>query len=423
MPNIADWMLLIVSTLISIKSYKSIIKNKNSSVSHFVILIEYIFLCVPILLNYIFGVPSYTYIPWYKPFISSMNNESIGLIYDAYIIISIIALFFYSVYYDKKRIPIENNFNGLINNKYFSLLLIFSPIFYILVSGNLMAYFVYASTAARGIYQSNFNVILSMLILFSIYGFCCFLFSKQLNKRSFIVLCIYTLIISWINGKRFIIALLLMVFLFFYTKSDINIKSRKKLEILVPFSFIGLIVFSYFYLIFIKPLSDVSFISVYDMLRVDFGRDDVIKFVIEQEFYNDNPILQYRGQTFLSTFFTFIPREIWAGKPYPHYMYLTSSILGIPIDRLPAGTTPSWFEMCIANFSWFGFVIGSFGIPILCYWCDRLKSLNNKMIFLVFIIVLITQSTDAYVGFLILFFLKLLMYSILGNKRIKIKFN
>ena len=418
---IADGILILISTILSIKSYKNIIINKNSSASHFVILIEYIFLCVPILLNYIFGIPSYTYIPWYKPFISSMNNESIGLIYDIYITVSMIVLFSYGVYCDKKQISIKNNFNRLIKNKYFSLLVIVSPILYILCSGNLMAYFVYASTAARGIYQSNFNVILSMLVLFSIYEFCCLLFSQKLNKRGFIILCIYTLIISWINGKRFIIALLLMVFLFFYTKSDIDIKSRKKLEIFVPFSFISLIVFSYFYLIFVKPLSDTSFMSVYDMLRVDFGRDDVIKFVIEQELFNNNPILQYKGQTFLSTFFTFIPREIWIGKPYPHYMYLTSSILGIPIDRLPAGTTPSWFEMCIANFSWFGFVIGSFGIPILCYWCDKLKSLNNKMLCLVFIIVLITQSTDAYVGFIILLFFKFSMYCLLGNKRIKIK--
>ena len=36
------------------------------------------------------------------------------------------------------------------------------------------------------------------------------------------------------------------------------------------------------------------------MLRVDFGRDDVIKYVINKEIIRGERILEYRGETFLS---------------------------------------------------------------------------------------------------------------------------
>lgn len=156
------------------------------------------------------------------------------------------------------------------------------------------------------------------------------------------------------------------------------------------------------------------------MLRVDFGRDDVVKFVIEQEIFKKEPILAYRGQSFLSTFLTFVPRRIWPNKPYPHYMYLTSRILGTAIDRLPAGTTPSWFELCIANFSWLGFAVGAFSIPMFCKWCDKLKSIPRQMLVLVFIMVLITQSMDAYVAFLLLIIAQCVIKHMMIGKRIVI---
>ena len=74
--------------------------------------------------------------------------------------------------------------------------------------------------------------------------------------------------------------------------------------------------------------------------------------------------------------------------------------------------------MCIANCSWLGFVIGIVFIPILCKWCDRLKSIPYQMLMLVFIIVLVTQSTDAYVGFLVLIIVQFLIAKFIGKGRL-----
>ena len=69
---------------------------------------------------------------------------------------------------------------------------------------------------------------------------------------------------------------------------------------------ITLIAFSAFYLAIIKPLSNMNFDSVYDMLRVDFGRDDVIKYVIYEEFFQKKSHLGLSGiKDFFSTHFHF----------------------------------------------------------------------------------------------------------------------
>ncbi|CUN74448.1 Uncharacterised protein [Coprococcus eutactus] len=419
---IADWALILISSCITVNSYKRIVKNKCSSIAHFIVLVEYVFLCIPILLNYCIGIPTYNYISWYKSFLPSMESESIAFIYDMYILVSIILLYCYARSYDRRKSKYKKyediKLNGLFNNRIFLTIVIVSPIIYIILSGKMTSYLIYASSGGRGIEDTGFTTFLSMLILFSIYAFCYQFFTKPVTKGRFLILLLYSFAISWINGKRFIIALMLIVYLFFYTRSDLSKKTRKKLEIYTPFLFVALVLFSYYYLVVIKPLSDVSFNSVYDMLRVDFGRDDVIKYVINKELFQKSRILDYRGETFLSTFLTFVPRAIWPNKPYPHYMYLTASILGTSIDKLPAGTTPSWFEMCIANCSWLGFVIGIVFIPILCKWCDRLKSIPYQMLMLVFIIVLVTQSTDAYVGFLVLIIVQFLIAKFIGKGRL-----
>ena len=419
---IADWALILISSCITVNSYKRIVKNKCSSIAHFIVLVEYVFLCIPILLNYCIGIPTYNYISWYKSFLPSMESESIAFIYDMYILVSIILLYCYARSYDRRKSKYKKyediKLNGLFNNRIFLTIVIVSPIIYIILSGKMTSYLIYASSGGRGIEDTGFTTFLSMLILFSIYAFCYQFFTKPVTKGRFLILLLYSFAISWINGKRFIIALMLIVYLFFYTRSDLSKKTRKKLEIYTPFLFVALVLFSYYYLVVIKPLSDVSFNSVYDMLRVDFGRDDVIKYVINKELFQKSRILDYRGETFLSTFLTFVPRALWPNKPYPHYMYLTARILGTSIDKLPAGTTPSWFEMCIANCSWLGFVIGIVFIPILCKWCDRLKSIPYQMLMLVFIIVLVTQSTDAYVGFLVLIIVQFLIAKFIGKGRL-----
>ena len=116
-----------------------------------------------------------------------------------------------------------------------------------------------------------------------------------------------------------------------------------------------------------------------------------------------------------------IPRKIWSNKPYPHYMYLTGHLLNLNINNLPAGTTPSWYEMCICNFGVFGIFIGILFLPFICKIADKSRNIDTKAIWLILLIVLLTQSMDAYIVYIFILVFVEFLNALFGGKKIKIK--
>lgn len=407
MNYLLDWILIISSTWITYKVYNQIIFKRHCSVAYYVIIIQYIFCCLPIALNYLIGIPKYIALYWYRAFSSSMNDPGVAVVYDIYMMVSIFALYFYGRRTNKillKRFDKESQtIDKESENKYIYLLIIFLPLFYVILTGNFSKLFTYTSMAGRGI-AGDESLILNALILLSIYCLCIYVFSGQITKSKIALIIAVSILLAWLQGKRFIIAVMAIFYLFYLSKSNISDKARNRLVKVFPIGGILLVVFSGAYFAIIKPLSDMGFQTVYDMLRVDFGRDDVIKYVIHQEFFLNKHILDYPCQSFFSTMFVFIPRFIWPSKPFSHYQYLTSSILSVPIRSLGAGTTPCWYEMCLCNFGYLGFIIGAFGLPLFCKLADNMKQVKSKSLMFMFVLVLLTQNTDVYIVYIFLIF-------------------
>lgn len=420
-----DWILIVLGTIIAFKCYKNIIYNSRSSVANFVLIVCYLFCVIPILLNYIIGKPQYSTVYWYKPFIKPMNNELISIIYDIYMMASLLILYLYI----KKTRKTENYVQfdetkeitiTLFNNKIVSIICIFSPLLYIFISGTWKSYLVYNTTTLRGFTEGNYSVVMNSLLLLSMFVFFNLVYRGKFSLNKFFLSILYFFAIIWISGKRFMIANIFIMILFFINQMEITNASKKKLSLIIPILSFFILSFSAFYLIKIKPLSNTSFNSVYEMLRVDFGRDDVIKYVISKEFFEKEMILDYRGQSFVSLALSFIPRMIWKTKPYPHYIYLTSSILKLPITKLPAGTTPSWYEMCLCNFSYIGFALGCIGLYVMCFITDKTKNLEIKSLFLMLIIAILTQSVDAYIVYILILIANAIFKFIFNGKNLKI---
>lgn len=421
-----DFLLICLCSVLTYFSYKKIIFDKNASVANYIILIIYVFCVLPILLNYVIGIPTYRVIYWYKPFLSGMLNSKVAIIYDCWICLSIILLYVYSKKFSKRNLNNINESNNstykiIINNRFFSKLLILSPFILIIVSGDVSNYLSFHnSTAVRGMYEGSSSSLISPLILLSLFVFFSNYYHEKITLKKFLISFIYFFLIVWISGKRFVLANILLILIFYVTKSELNLKSRKKLFKYVPILAILLICFSAFYLKFIRPLSNTSSLSIYEMLRVDFGRDDVIKYVINEEVINNKMILDYRFETFLSLFLFFVPRSIWPTKPYPHYNYLTSSILGLPISELPAGTTPSWYEMCLANFGVIGILLSCILLVFFCKLADKVKDIDVKVLYMILIVVLLTQSMDAYIIYIFVLFFVKIFEKIFKGKRVKL---
>lgn len=405
---IVDWLMILITTIVTYKSYKKLVFDRYCSVSFYVVFIVYIFCCVPIILNYLIGMPQYTVVYWYKAFIEPMNNVDVSAIYDIYITFAIFALYMYGTKMNRRLVSRANELNTVLQNEnekpWIYVFGIASPVLYVLLSGNASKFLIYSSMNLRGVSGQD-NLILNSLILVSLFCTCIMLFSGRITAKKMCVLVLITFILAWLQGKRFIIAVMGVFYLFFFTKSELGEKGRKRVFWMLPIMGITLIAFSAFYLAVIKPLSNMNFDSVYDMLRVDFGRDDVIKYVIYEEFFEKNHILDYPGQSFFSTLFIFIPRIVWPNKPYSHYQYLTSSILNLPISKLPAGTTPCWYEMTLCNFGYLGYLVGIFGLIVFCSFADSMKQTKSKSLVFMLILVLLTQNTDVYVVYILFIFM------------------
>lgn len=416
-----DWLLIIISTFIVLLSYKRIIFKKNTSVANYIISIIYIFCVLPIVLNYFIGMPKYNTAYWYKPFISAMQNNRVNIIYDIYIMALIILL--YTIFGRRsnvKGLKKENTLTSIYrNNKIISIVLILSPIILIILTGTWKNYLIYNISSARGVSGTVDAVLMTSCLLISVITYFSVVFKKNIGVRKVLFSILYFVLIIWISGKRFMIANILVLVIFYVVNMNLKSSTRKRMYIIIPLLCSLLVGFSAFYLMKVRPMSETSFDSVYDMLRVDFGRDDVIKYVINEEIINNNMILDYRGESFISLIASFIPREMWPNKPYPHYMYLTASILSVDKLNIPAGTTPSLLEMVICNFGFMGFPIGIGVSLILCAFIDKCTDIDRKAIYLLVFIVLLTQSMDVYLIAIVLLVLMRVIMILFKNKLIK----
>lgn len=425
-----EWILIGVSTLIFYNSLNKLMSYKSKSIVDYIILIIYIFNCLPIFFDKIIGPPQYN--EWFFNFEVAMSTESVNVIYSLYILFAISSLAIYGKYQSfKEQEKIYHKNSSLLFNNNVLPFIILLPYIHVLLSGQLSSYFMYGTYNARGI-SSSFYQLNIILIFISIFAFCCYFFSKNLQKKDLLLLIIYGLSIAWLDGKRYIIVTLGIMFLFYYLNSLnanlLRIKLKRSVFILI----LVFISFNILYITSVKTIADSSLESVYTSFRIDLGRDDVTKFVIYKEVIEKDSILEYRGQSFLATLLVLVPRDIWLDKPLPHYRYLTSELYetASPLN-IHSGITPSFFEMSIANLGIkIGIPFAILFLLIITWLIDKVKSVSRKSLYLLLVIGLLTQSIDALIAYIVIaplsaygFWLKKLISSRKGslnhgNKRI-----
>ena len=96
MSTLLDILLITIGSIVAFKAYKSIVFNRTKSVSDYVIIVIYVFCIIPILFNYLIGVPTYQTVYWYKVFSGPMINSRVAIIYDLFIMLTILLLWLYS---------------------------------------------------------------------------------------------------------------------------------------------------------------------------------------------------------------------------------------------------------------------------------------------------------------------------------------
>lgn len=401
-----DILLVLASTIWFYKSLKQILKRKSNSLGDYAIVIIYIFNCFPILLDIIIGKPDYLIYSWYRYFDKAHDNDTVSIIYDIYVILVMSFIKFYLCRRKESSALIEYT---TVKSKVFNgktlIFISILPIIFAIIFGNYNNYLTFQAASSRGLsgIQLEFLMFSELIGLFSYY---CWFFEDTKKTKSYFGLIFYSLIIVWIDGKRYLIATVIVLFMYFYLNSIYSIKKKLPLKtiIIVCGLLFGMFYVSYSLTYKINPnfvgnMTEMMYLN----FRIDFGRDDVTKFVLFREIVEHSPILDFRFQTILSTLLFFVPRVLWPSKPYPHYRYLTAAIYGVTPLTIPAGMTPSIFEMSIANL---GVLLGILVTCFLMVWiiklADNVDSVPLKSLYLIFIIGLLTQSLDAIIMVLIL---------------------
>jgi hypothetical protein len=394
-----DVFLVLLSTMITIRTYKQLVHFKNFSLAAYAIFICYIFNCLPIALDLIAGLPDY--MSSFSEFERAAKNDTVSILYDMYISIAMIAFY---IYYNKYKIS-ENGSLLHYTPKLWIIqdLIIVSPlILYIILIGD-VSDLIMNSLIDREGDSLSFGIINNLLFI-SLFFFCIRVFGKKKTLFSYLALLLFLVMLTLVSGKRFIVAVVLLGYLYSFICSQW--RDKKSVPLTLAIGVVGglFMAFVVYYITNIKIMGDFSG-YIYSQLRIDFGREDVTKFVLMREM-EGNPILEYRGESVLSLLLMVVPRAIWPTKPFPHYRYLTSELYGINLDELHSGMTPSVFEMMVANFGYVGMVIAIVLVIAIIRFGDTLKNPNLKLITLIILIQLFTQSLDVI---LILFYFFLFM--------------
>jgi hypothetical protein len=342
--------------------------------SIYYVILTHVFFCgLPALLDLTVGPPQYSFFPR----LNLLSGDSrVDLIYSMYVLGC--PAIWWSVGRRERNwarpsilpsvvLRLPDWFKALL---YF---LAFAPLIALADAPSLTAYVNYGDIIIHQYPQDvlKYHQALSVLCLVSVLAVAEIWATATRLSRSTVALMPVLLADIWLNGKRAIVLIALVLTL-------LSICRRRALK---GFSFIlataiALVcfgIFSYAYQRDLRFLDARSADQQYENIRIDYGRDHGIKFAIMAELYPEMQILEYRGQSVLFDMTIFVPRELWSDKPWPYAVYSTAADLGLPPLYLGWGITTSWLEEAIANFSWAGLLIGPLMLALLCRIGDASK--------------------------------------------------
>ncbi|WP_342475615.1 hypothetical protein NST70_02140 [Weizmannia sp. FSL K6-0777] len=395
------WLILAVKKIISGEKYTI----------YFAFIMFFFFFYVPVLLDTIIGKPNYTY---ELGFILSSQDKVTLYIYLLYIFI--IPVIWWVTGKNKKRFNKYDKDNSMLNGYILRLLLyisLVSPLIAVVFAPQPSIYLHYGAVLTENMYGeiSDYHTLLSSLTFLSVIsGISLILTNKNFSFLVFFLIIFFIGVDCWINGKRAIMALAVMLLI--YSLWNKNVFNKSVLILTSICSCLFILLFSNLYQNSLRYEKEQisSFNEKYHNFRVDFGRDDVTKMAIYAELHPENlKILEYRGQSLLFDLTMFIPRDFWPNKPWPYAVYLTSALLMLPIQYFGWSMTTSWLEEAIANFSWFGFILGPLWISVICRIGDAHKNILIKSLTIIVSCLFIVLQLAAFAPFFILWLLLIII--------------
>lgn len=378
---------------------------KNYYSIYLVIIIHFLFFGLPLLLDIVIGQPTYDIFPSLQV---ATKDETTFWIYCLYVAIAP-AIWWYTGRPKKNRqsqklfintdplLPslVQLNVNYKLGKSlklFFTLLcylMLFLPLILYCFSPNPSVYWNYGAIASGLLSETErqyFGFIYQATYISAIGGSGLIILMKNKAPFSLNKIYLWTIIFIglsvtiWLNGKRNIIS-----FVFLLIITSLVVKKFLKGKNLLILTSIVLLAFAYFsYSYQTELVRRVEAKQMYEISRLDFARDHLVKLAIYSELNPENvKILDYRLQTIYNAIIAYVPRSLWADKPkkvYNYNHYLAVAALKIPLKDFTFGITGTWLSEALSNFGWIGMLIG---LLILSWFCRTGDATDNKFMILV----------------------------------------
>lgn len=340
------------------------IGSRQPRTSSFLVVIFYLIYVAPVIFDHAQGIPDYPITRGYR---DPARSETVRVIYDLFVMFVPVLLQRFTRGTLRARggtaLTAGKRAQGVL------WLVLVSPVLALLFAPQPLIYTRYAMVLLESMAPevSAYHALVALLCVLGLVSGACLLLARRNFGRTLGLVTPLMATASWIQGKRSAVALsFMLVFAVAWMRGYLT-KGN-----LIRYGTIAAIVFSSYvawYQATFRPAT-VAAESVYENSRIDYGRDHCLRAAIFAELPENYPILEYRGQSMLFYATMPVPRVFWPDKPWPYAHYITAHALQTPAAELGWGLTSSFLDEAVANFGWFGLIIGPLLFIALCRICD-----------------------------------------------------
>ena len=407
--ELTPWQVLVAVWLVAVAGFavRRLARSDTRTV-WFVLIVHVLFCGAPLVLDLVFAAPRYSY---QSGFAMSQFDRPTNAIYLAYIsAVPLLLLAFGSLGggFTFARPPSAGVSIGWRTRALAWAALVAVPLA-LAVAPDPTIYLRYDSAlVTTGADAASFHALLTVLLNVAIIGGVLLLTDSGGSVFSKLTAIPFLVASFWLNGKRALVAIAAMLLIYLLWRRG-SLRGAR-LVLVGACATLGILVYSAVYQRAVRPtderLLDVraySQSSTYADFRTDFGRDAIIKQTIFSELYPERMrVLEFRGQSLLFDVTFFVPRRWWPDKPLPYSVYATSAMLDIPVRDVGWGITTSWLEEAIANFGWWGLLLGPMVPGLVCAIGDRRAHPGVRSLTLIVASLLLSVHLAAFISLALL---------------------
>lgn len=340
---------------------------------------------VPLFLEMLLGIPN---IPRdvYMNFIRAMEDETTLLIYCIFVFVAQL-MFAYELKRIKRRNrqlartnDIQEGQQFLQNFKYKKIVLvlcyivILASVLSVVFSPDPLYYLTFRSVhfqTSSQILQYSDNIVRPLFELLIVAILALKLFDSKNKISSGIFRLLLILFFTMVNGKRTYLMIIVGVFFLIDLLREGDLKKIAP-KYIVLFGFVAFYFYAYMYI-----TDKISYNSdwYYEIHEYIF-RSMHVRFSIYAALHpNEIHILDYPGQSMIYSLLFFIPRSLWASKPWPYIDYYMKGLLNLSsIDYVTYHMPASYYTEFVSNFGIIGLCLSLLFTIWITRFFDRRKT-------------------------------------------------